>query len=277
VAGRVVAWLQRLKRRLWPSAPVPEPPITERAVPYAAPPDLPPITGRVSIVIPFRDRPELLRNCLRSLCDSTCRAFEVILVDNGSTDPRTLRLLARLRERRRYRVVACPEPFNFSRLCNLGASAASGEYLVFLNNDTEVLARDWLEQLLRIGVDPAVGVVGATLLYPDRTIQHAGLFPRADGLWVHPYRGLPADQVGELRVARCVPAVTGACLLVRRALFAELGGFDTRFPVAYNDVDLCRRVRDRGLSVVISPEARLFHYEGLSRGFSADRPDEPEA
>jgi GT2 family glycosyltransferase len=212
---------------------------------------------------------------LRSLRASTYRNFEVVLVDNGSTDPRTLRLLARLRERRRCRVVACPEPFNFSRLCNLGASTASGDYLVFLNNDTEVLARDWLEQLLRIGGDPSVGVVGATLLYPDRTIQHAGLFPRADGLWVHPYRGLPGDHAGdggELRVARCVPAVTAACLLVRRALFGELGGFDERFPVTYNDVDLCRRVRERGLSVVVSPEARLFHYEGLSRGFTADTP-----
>jgi GT2 family glycosyltransferase len=245
-----------------------------RAEPYTPVP-APRPTSLVSIVIPFRDRPELLRNCLRSLRASRYRHFEVILVDNGSADLRTRRLLDRLRSCRRYRVIDCPGEFNFSQLCNAGVRHARGEHLLFLNNDTQVLDRDWLDQLLAVAGDPAVGVVGATLLYPDHTIQHTGLFPRADGLWVHPYRGRPEDEPGEggeLRLIRSVPAVTAACLLIRRELFDSLGGFDERFPVAFNDVDLCARVRDRGLHVVITPHARLLHYEGLSRGYTVDRP-----
>lgn len=272
---RAVAWVQRLKQRVWP-ARCTEPTLATAATPYLPPRDLPASSGRVSIVIPFKDQAGLLRNCLRSLRTNTCRRFEVVLVDNGSTDPRTLQLLERVRPRRRFRVVASPGRFNFSRLCNAGAAAARGSHLLFLNNDTEVLDRDWLEQLLGVAADPAVGVVGATLLYPDMTIQHVGLFPRTDGLWVHPYRGEPADHPGadgELLLPRCVPAVTAACLLVRREVFRDVGGFDERLPVAYNDVDLCERIRRRGLAVVVTPRARLIHYEGLTRGFTVDAPD----
>jgi len=273
--GRLVAWYHRLKRRLWLATHDTRLPLTERAMAYVPPAEVPLPTSRVSIVIPFRDCPELLGNCLRSLRAGTYHNYEVVLVNNGSIDPRTLRLLDRLKQRRRYRVVDCLEPFNFSRLCNMGARQARGEHLLFLNNDTEVLTCDWLEQLLRIGADPRIGVVGSTLLYPDRTIQHAGLFPRADGHWVHPYRGHPGDDPGdegELRLVRSVPAVTAACLLIKRALFLELGGFDERYPVSNNDVDLCERVRDKGLVVSISPHARLIHYEGLSRGVSIEAP-----
>ena len=268
---RSVAWLRHVKRWLFPAKPS-EPRLAMQAAAYlpSTSPPCPPIF--VSIVIPFRDQPELLRNCLRSLRSSTVHRFEVVLVDNGSTDVRTLRLLKRLPSRR-FRVVACPGEFNFSRLCNEGARHARGDALLFLNNDTEVLARDWLERLLALAADPAVGVAGATLLYPDRTIQHAGLFPRTDGTWVHPYRGRPENELGdagELRLTRCVPAVTAACLLMRRDVFDAVGGFDERLPVAFNDVDLCTRVRQRGLLVVISPHARLLHYEGLSRGYAPD-------
>jgi GT2 family glycosyltransferase len=268
---RSVAWLRRIARWLAPQRTAPTPALTEQAVPYVPLPERSGLTARVSIVIPFRDRLELLQNCLRSLRASTYRGVEVVLVNNGSTQPRTQRFLAQIVTRPRVRVLDMPGEFNFSRLCTAGAARAEGDHLLFLNNDTEVLARDWLEHLLHIVADPKVGIVGATLLYPDRTIQHAGLFPRTDGLWVHLHRGQPADQ-DELRVARSVPAVTAACLLIRRELFGQLGGFDERFPRAYNDVDLCQRVRERGLLVVVSPHARLFHYEGLSRGYSVDTP-----
>ncbi|MBY0514692.1 MAG: glycosyltransferase family 2 protein [Gemmataceae bacterium] len=267
---RVVSWV----RRLLPFRPPAAPRVTEEAVPYT-PLRIRPPAARVTIVIPFRDQPDLLRNCLRSLRRGTYRRFDVVLVNNGSTDPRGLRILDRLRTRSRVRVADAPGPFNFSRLCNLGASHATGEHLLFLNNDTEVLARRWLDHLLRLAADPAVGVVGATLLYPGRTIQHAGLFPRSDGLWVHPHQGEPLAHRPELSRPRAVPAVTGACLMIRRQVFAELGGFDERLPVAYNDVDLCLRVRRRGLLVVVSPGARLVHYAGLSRGCSADAPPDP--
>lgn len=263
---RAVSWL----RRLLPKRPIAVPHITERAIPYRAL-SATASTASVSIVIPFRDQPDLLRNCLRSLKRTSYRFSEIVLVDNGSTDPRTLRLLVRVAKRSRYRIVNAPGPFNFSRLVNLGAARGSGDHLLFLNNDTEVLSRHWLDHLLRIAADPQVGIAGATLLYPDRTIQHAGLFPRSDGLWVHPHRGEPCESE-ELNAPRSVPAVTAACLLIRRSLFDELHGFDERFPVAYNDVDLCRRVRERGLLVVVSPDARLLHYEGLSRGCTLDVP-----
>jgi GT2 family glycosyltransferase len=271
-AWRVFAWLRRVKKRLWnvfhPASPA------VQSDPGATVADVPGRPhGQVSIVIPFKDRPELLRGCLRSLRRSTYLRFEVILVDNGSTDPRTQKLSSRLAGRPRVRMVSCPGPFNFSRLCNEGARAAGGDYLLFLNNDTEVLAPDWLEQLLLIERHPEIGAVGATLLYPDRTIQHAGIVPEGEGCWGHVYRGKPEGyegKQGELRHIRAVPAVTGACLLMRRQQFHELGGFDERFPVTLGDVDLCRRLRERGLLVVVTPHARLLHFESLSRGYSRE-------
>jgi GT2 family glycosyltransferase len=227
-------------------------------------------TGRVSIIIPFRNRAALLSTCLRSLRRTTTVDHEFILVDNGSTDRRTRRL------RRRWAaaggaVVDCAGPFNFSSLCNAGARRASGDWLLFLNNDTEALAPDWLIGLLKAARMPGVGVVGATLLYPDGTIQHAGMAPQADGTWTHPHRGHPAGAGGpngELAQVRSVPAVTGACLLIGRRLFWDVGGFDERLPLTMNDVDLCARVRARGLTVVVTPHARLLHYESLSRGYA---------
>jgi GT2 family glycosyltransferase len=230
-----------------------------------------PPTGSVAIVIPFKDHVDMLANCLRSIRRASHRISEVILLDNGSSCPRTLRCLERLRRRPAFKVVACPGPFNFARLCNLGARQADADFLLFLNNDTEVLSLDWLNQLLTLANSPGIGIVGATLLYPDDTLQHAGIFPTKDGQWAHVYRGQPANYPGddgELAHARSVPAVTGACLMIRRQLFMEMSGFDERYPVTFNDVDLCCRVRRRGLKVAITPHARLFHFESISRGFS---------
>jgi GT2 family glycosyltransferase len=264
-------WLFRLLRKAknWLRPPATErPPLDGRVVPLPLVPVEP--AGRVSLVIPFRDRPELLRDCLASLRLSTYRRFEVVLVDNGSRDPALLRWLDRLGRRRRFRVVRRPEPFNFSALCNAGARRARGNWLLFLNNDTVVLTPDWLEQLLVAAGQPGVGVVGGTLLYPDGTLQHAGMFQRADGVWDHFSRGQPGDypgEHGELRQVRSVPAVSAACLLVSRELFLALGGFDEGLPVTHNDTDFCRRVRERGLQVAVTPHARLLHYESLSRGY----------
>jgi GT2 family glycosyltransferase len=277
--GPLLAWLRRLARMLRP--------VRYEGLPGSVPGELAGVSfqqvheaeeaprGRVSIVIPFRDQLDLLRGCLRSLRKTCYQDREIILVNNGSAEARTLRYLDRQRGKVGVRVLDRPEPFNFSRLCNRGARAARGDYLLFLNNDTEALSRDWLERLLRLACREEVGVVGATLLYPDGTIQHAGLFPRADRTWVHGYRGLRPDEPGEqgeLGLVRTVPAVTGACLLIRRELFEAVGGFDERLPLTFNDVDLCRRVRALGKLVVVSPHARLLHFEGLSRGFSSDVP-----
>lgn len=262
-AWRILCWWRRVKRWLsskkhtaaevFPSEPLDGP--------------LPPASGRVSILIPFRNQAELLRNCLLSLRRTDYRRFEIILIDNGSSDPRTLRLLGRLRGRRRVRVVRCPGPFNFSRLANVGAEHARGDYLLFLNNDIEIRQGDWLERMLHVAGHPRVGVVGATLFYPDDTLQHAGIFPTSSGAWVHPHRGqraLPEEQV------RCVPAVTAACLMIRRDLFAHMRGFDERFAVTWNDVDLCCRVRRHELLVAVTPYAQLTHFESLTRGYAVD-------
>ena len=273
--ARIAEWVRVQLRRVFPHPAATPAHLTEKAEPYCGPTfDAP--DARVSVVIPFRDRPELLRNCLRSLRWSTFRNFEVVLVDNGSEDPRTDRLLARIRAQRNVKLVSRPGPFNFSLLCNAGAAAASGDHLLFLNNDTEVLTRSWLERMLALAADPAVGAVGATLLYPDHTIQHAGLLPRSDGMWVHPYRGEPAGAGGaggELRFVRSVPAITAACMMIRRDLFDEVGRFDERLPLTLNDIDLCQRVRERGKLVLVTPRARLIHYEGLSRGYTIDPPE----
>jgi GT2 family glycosyltransferase len=277
--GSLLAWLRHVKRRFRP--------VVYAGRPGSRPGELHgvawqrvdeqagPISGTVSVIIPFRDQLDLLRGCLGSIRQSTYRDVEVVLVNNGSEEEVTLRYLKRVRARSRRRVVDQPGAFNFSRLCNEGARQASGEYLLFLNNDTEVLTPDWLERLVRLACRPEVGLVAATLLYPEGTIQHAGLFPRQDGLWIHGYRGLPAaasgDQ-GELAHVRTVPAVTGACLMVRRDVFWSLGGFDERLPVTYGDVDLCCRARAQGRLVVVTPHARLLHFEALSRGYTSDRP-----
>jgi GT2 family glycosyltransferase len=229
-----------------------------------------PPAGKVSIVIPFKDQRGLLRNCLHSLRGATYRRFEIVLVDNGSSEPELLRWLGRLKRRRGFRVVTDAAPFNFARLCNRGAQAARGDWLLFLNNDTEALTPNWLERMLEVAGHPRVGVVGATLLYPDQTIQHAGILPTADGCWRHVHEGEPATIEGghgELGHVRAVPAVTGACLLIGKQLFDELRGFNTRFALDYNDVDLCCRVRERGRAVVVTPYARLTHYASVSRGF----------
>jgi GT2 family glycosyltransferase len=231
------------------------------------------VSGRVSIVIPFRDRGELLRDCLASLRLGTYRDFEVILVDNGSSEPDLLRLLRRLEKKRRYRVVRDPGLFNFSRLCNAGARAAPGEWLLFLNNDTCVLTPDWLEQMITVARQPEVGIVGAKLLYPDGTVQHAGMFQRGDGVWDHFGRGRPSSDCQEVR---SVPAVSAACLLISRSLFEQLNGFDEERPITHNDVDLCRRARARGHLIAITVQAQLLHYESLSRGYALTPVDEGE-
>jgi GT2 family glycosyltransferase len=142
-----------------------------------------------------------------------------------------------------------------------------------LNNDTEVLTRDWLERLLEVAGHPRIGVVGATLLHADGSLQHAGIYPFGDGRWQHRYQGERAEAAGGH--VRAVPAVTGACLLVGRRLFEELGGFDERFAADYNDVDLCRRAAARGLVTAITPHARLIHFGSLTRGFAACGPLTP--
>jgi glycosyltransferase involved in cell wall biosynthesis len=231
---------------------------------------------RVSILIATRNRRDLLQRCLESLATTAYDPFEVIVVDNDSDDADTLRYLESLP----HKVLRVPGKFNFAALNNRAAREASGEYLLFLNNDTEVQSPDWLAQMVGWAARPNVGAVGAKLLYPDGTVQHGGvLHGCCQGMPGHAFKHLHGDDPGYMGLAGVVrncSAVTAACMLTPKALFLELGGFDEReFGVAYNDVDYCYRLIDRGLRVVYSPTATLLHHEGGSRGFH-DAPEEHE-
>ncbi len=249
--------------RSWTVEPHPEPRLRHRML--LAPAAAPRAREPVSIVIPTRDQGRALGRCLDSLHALTDHpAFEVILVDTGTREPAALAAM----RRHRARVIRQDGAFNFSAACNAGARAATGRHLVFLNNDTEVLQGDWLQRLQLYFEDARVGAVGPVLLYPDRTVQHAGVVLGARGTADHVMRRFPADvdgYAGSLAAAREVSAVTGACLMIPRALFAGLGGFSTDYARHYQDVDLCLRVRERGLSVVCASRPTLFHHESLSR------------
>ncbi len=239
--------------------------------PLPAPPPL------VSVVIPTRDRAELLGVVLDGLFARTdYPALEVIVVDNGSTEPATRDLFARYAGDPRLRVLPAPGPFNFSELSNRGAAAARGTILLFLNNDIEVLEPGWLTELVAIASDREIGAVGAKLLYPDGTIQHGGIVLGIGGIAGHSHLGLPGSAPGyfaRMVLSQEVSAVTGACLAMRANVFSEVGGFDAaHLAVAFNDVDLCLKIRAAGYRIVWTPHARLVHHESKSRG-AEDTPE----
>ena len=219
-------------------------------------------TPLVSILIPTRDRVELLRRCIDSVRErSTYGNYEITVVDNQSTDPETLEYLATFDGP----VVRYPYRFNYPRIMNLGGWTAAGDQLLFLNNDTEVISADWIEALLEHAQRREVGAVGCRLLYPDDRVQHEGIIVN--------YAAGHAGNVdhggwwGFGSVVRNCTAVTGAVTMMRSSVFAEVGGFDERLRVAWNDVDLCLRVRQAGYRVVYTPYAQLYHHESASRGF----------
>jgi GT2 family glycosyltransferase len=223
---------------------------------------------RVSIIIPTRDKISVLRTCIDSIvARSTWRSYELLIVDNGSSEPESLRYLDELRAH--HRVIRDDRAFNWSALNNRAAEQASGDYLLFLNNDVEIITPDWLEAMLEHAQHPEVGAVGVQLLYPNDTIQHAGVVLGIGGPANHAFRHVARGSRGYcdlLAVVRNYSAVTGACMMTRRELFREVGGFDEQLPIVYNDVDFCLRLGRRGLFVVYTPFAELYHYESTTRG-----------
>ncbi len=230
----------------------------------------------VSVIIPTRDQAGLLRTTIESIRARTSYgAYEIVVVDNDSRDPEALAYLASLEPP--CSVHRWPQAFNYSALNNFGVRAARGEHLLFLNNDVEVINADWLTALVEYSQFDTVGAVGAKLLYSDSTIQHAGVVFNHGGLGQHAFRCMPKEVPGIVRLAdlpRSCSAVTGACMMVRRSVFEELGGFDENLKVVLNDIDLCLRIRERGYGVVYTPYAQLYHYEGASRGRLHPPPDE---
>ncbi len=232
----------------------------------------------VSIIIPNKDHVDDLSRCVESIINlSTYDNYEIVIVENNSETAEIRTYYEEISRHPRVQVVEYKGDFNYSKINNFGVQYAKGEYLLLLNNDTEVITPDWMEELLMYAMRKDVGVVGAKLYYPDKTIQHAGI---VIGLGAHRTAGhthyrIPEANVGymgKLCYAQDVTAVTGACMMVSKALYEELGGLDESFTVALNDVDFCLRVREKGLLNIFTPFAELYHYESKSRG--SDKKDD---
>lgn len=231
--------------------------------------DLPPI----SVIVPTRNRVDLLRTCLDGVRSADYPDVEVIVVDNDSDDPETLAYLAAL-DPDRYRVLPHGGVFNYSAINNRAAHTAQGRLLCLLNNDIEVTEPHWLATLAIQGLRPEVGAVGARLLYPDGRIQHAGVVIGVGNAAGHAHRFLKPDCEGYFHrhnLPQFTTAVTAACLVVERDKFLTVGGLDERnFAVAFNDVDLCLRLNEQGWQSLYEPRATLIHHESVSRGLDSD-------
>lgn len=227
---------------------------------------------RVEIIVPTRDLPDFLERCLDSaFARSNYRDINITVADNGSKLAATEDILNawKAREPNRFHVLRIDEPFNFSRIVNTAVRRTSGPYIVLLNNDTEILTPDWIEAMVEQAQRKAIGAVGARLLYPDQTVQHAGVVVGLGSLAGHIYRGAAAGDPGPggaLVTIRNYSALTAACLMVRRELFDAVNGFDESLAVEFNDVDFCLRLFAKGYRNVYLPHVVLLHHESKSRG-----------
>lgn len=227
---------------------------------------------KISIVIANKDHKEDLKRCITSILEkSTYENYEIIVVENNSTQQEIFDYYEELKENEKIRVLTYEGEFNYSAVNNLGVANANGEYILLLNNDTQVITVNWMEELLMYAQREDVGAVGAKLYYADKTIQHAGVVL---GLGAHRTAGHShykqhrdnLGYMGRLCYAQNVSAVTGACLLVKKALFEEAGRLDESFAVSLNDVDFCLKLREKGYLNVFTPFAELYHFESISRG-----------
>lgn len=231
----------------------------------------------VSILIPNKDHVTDLKKCMDSIEEkSTYRNFEFIIVENNSTEEETFAYYKEIEKRDNVRVLYYKEDFNYSRINNFGAKEANGEYVLLLNNDTEMIEPDSIKEMLDVCMRPDVGIVGAKLIFEDNTIQHAGVIIGFGGVAGHAFIGQDRDDNGyfsRIISVQDLSAVTAACLMVRRSVFDEVEGLNEEFKVAFNDIDFCLKVRKAGYLVVYNPYAQFYHYESKSRGLedSADK------
>lgn len=227
----------------------------------------------VSIIIPTKNGYKDVQRCVSSIIEKTTyQNYEIIMADNGSTDPKMQELYAKFEQQLpgRFFVESIDIPFNFSTINNRAAKKAHGEYLLFLNNDTEVITENWLTLMVSFAQQERIGCVGAKLLYPNNTVQHAGVILGLGGVAGHGHYGYPRGDLGyfgRLAINVNYSAVTAACLLMKKADFDAVGGFEEAFTVAFNDVDLCLKVQALGRDNVWLHEAELYHFESQTRGY----------
>ena len=232
--------------------------------------------GMVSILIPNKDHVDDLRKCLDSIRQRTTYSeWEAIIIENNSTDRQTFEYYQEIQKDSRIHVVEWKGEFNYSAINNFGAQYARGEYILLLNNDVEVITSDWLEQMIMFAQRDDAGAVGCMLYYPDDTVQHAGVVLGIGGVAGHAHKYFKRGDYGymsRMSIAQNYSAVTAACLMMRKCVWDEVGGLDEGFQIAFNDVDLCMRIREAGYLIIWTPYAELYHYESKSRGLE----DTPE-
>ncbi len=233
--------------------------------------DIPQPAPLVTIIIPTKDKLELLKPCIDGVLNKTAYDnFEIIIIDNQSEESETQEYLLSLKSNFTINILNYEKHFNYSEMNNLAVKQAKGELVCFLNNDISIIKDDWLTEMVSHACRPEIGCVGAKLLYPDGTIQHAGVILGLKGYASHAHKGFDGEDVGyfnRLVVTHNVSAVTAACMLMRKETFDEVGGFDAKnLEIAYNDVDLCLKVRELGYRNLFTPHAQLIHHESKSRG-----------
>jgi glycosyltransferase involved in cell wall biosynthesis len=232
----------------------------------------------VSIIIPTKDLADTLDVCLRSIFTKTTYPnYEVIVIDNGSVEAKTQECFESWQQQQgdRFQVYQYDVPFNYSQINNYGVAKAQGDYLLFLNNDTEVITPDWLEAMIEQAQRPSIGAVGSLLLYPDDTVQHAGVVLGIGGVAGHSHKNFHVSQSGyisQLVSTNNYSALTAACLMCRRGVFESVGGFEEQLAIAFNDVDFCLKIISQGYRNIYLPHVVLYHYESKSRGYE----DTPE-
>jgi len=224
---------------------------------------------KVSIIIPTRGANKLIRNCIRTILQKTTYPnYEIIIVNNGQRKPDEITFFRKLKDEQRIRIVHFDRPFNYSAVNNFGAGNATGDIYLFLNNDTEIINEDWLDELVLWAEREDIGVVGAKLLQPNGRIQHAGVIMGLSGFAGHVFAGSPENQWGIFGLSewyRDYKAITAACMMIRKDLFMQIGGFDETFILCGNDVELCLRLQLQDLRIVYNPFVKLMHIEGASR------------
>ena len=224
----------------------------------------------ISIIIPTKGNVKLLKSCIDSIENiSSYKNYEILVIYNGDKKEEAKKYLNGLK----HKVVTYDKPFNFSRINNFAVTSARGEHIIFLNDDTLVISKNWMECMLEHSTKPNVGAVGALLFYTNDTIQHAGVLIGIGGITSHAFEGLSRNAQGYkglVQTVRECSAVTGACLMIKKNLFEQVGGFDENLAYSFNDVDLCLRLQEKGYSVIYTPHAQLYHHGTASRPYTED-------